>query len=477
MGSITPLLDTLLHQVLGRQLSLDAHARQSTGTAAVSAVIRDSAVDDAAHSSSDSAEGKSSNAEDSEFADSMSTAQSRQQSASASSPSVSSSVRAAPQASADPHAPSHGLSATTSAAASAQLALSDTARALSEQVHLAAQQALLDDISSDILSDAPLQKLPALTLLSSLDDADSASRQVFTPVNAQPSMLLPLEEPEHFQVSPASRLPLTNDSETADPAFVSSDSASLEVSRTGRQMSQWTAALSGQDWQTLLSSESVTPVPLRFLSSAMILDTLGQDAPAAEQRDTLSHYLSAALKTSGLFHDALLMKWAGGHLPIETVEQSARQRQQLLSVLPAAPEFGDAVVRQQLQLMAGQPIHFQSELWAGAMMLMSFRTEPYVSEGADSSSAERRFPAFPDQRRVWTLTLTFELPTLGTVTAGLQWDGEAIAVTLDAEHQSTRKIMAAAQEALELLLNDGHAKQRAVDISKPLSNRGGASAE
>ena len=100
-----------------------------------------------------------------------------------------------------------------------------------------------------------------------------------------------------------------------------------------------------------------------------------------------------------------------------------------------------------------------------------------MSEGADSSSAERRFPAFPDQRRVWTLTLTFELPTLGTVTAGLQWDGEAIAVTLDAEHQSTRKIMSSAQEALELLLNDGHAKQQAVDISKPLSNSGDASVE
>ena len=306
MGSITPLLDTLLHQVLGRQLSLDAHARQPVGTAAVSAVIRDSAVDDAAHSSSNSAAGKSGHAEDSEFADNMSTAQSRQQDTGA-----TSSTRAA--VSATPHVPSHGSSATTSAMASAQLALSDTARALSEQVRLSAQQTLLDDLSSYILSDTPLQKRPALTLLSSLDGADRAPRQVFTPVNAQPSMLLPLEEPESLKVPPASRLPLTNDN---DPAFVSSDSALLDVSRTGRQLSQWTAALSGQDWQALLSSENVTPVPLRFLSSAVMLDTFGQSAPAAEQRDILSYYLSTALKTSGLFHDALLTQWAGGHLPI-----------------------------------------------------------------------------------------------------------------------------------------------------------------
>lgn len=467
MGSITPLLDTLLHQVLGRQLSLDAHARQPIGPAAVSAVIRDGAVDNAAHSSSnDAAAGKSSDAEDSEFADSMSTAQSRQLNAGA----LSSSVSARATALAAPHASSQNSSAATSAASSSQLALSDTARALSEQSRLAAQQTLLDDISSDILSDATAQKRPALALPSSFDGANNASRRVFTPVNAQPSILLPLAEPESFKTPLALRSPLTAESAAA-PAFVSSDSALLEVSRTGRQMSQWTAALSGQEWQSLLSSENITPLPLRFLSSALLMDTLGQDAPAADQRDTLSHYLSAALKTSGLFHDALLMQWAGGHLPIEMVEQSARQRQQLLSVLPTAPEFGDAVVRQQLQLMAGQPIHFQSELWAGAMMLMSFRTEPYLSEGADSSSAERQFPVFSDQRRVWTLTLTFELPMLGTVTAGLQWDGEAIAVTLDAEHQSTRKIMSAAREALELLLNDGDAKQ-AVDINEPLSNGG-----
>ncbi|WP_414499480.1 flagellar hook-length control protein FliK [Zymobacter sp. IVIA_12111.31 C1] len=458
MGSITPLLDTLLHQVLGRQLSLDAHARQPIGPAAVSAVIRDSAVDDAAQSSDDAPASESGSSEEADFAENISTAQSRQQSAEASSTASSLRRSALPSDVATP--PSNPPSA-----ASAQLALSDTARVLSEQARLAAQQTLLSDISTDILAESS----PQAPLTHVASQATPQDKPVSSTPSAQPTMLLPLTEQDPqvaFQDRAAASAASRSDVPAWAPTLSSSDSAFIDVSRAAREMSQWTAVLSGQDWQSLLATTSPDPMPLNVLSSALIMDTMGQSVPLEAQRDTLSGYLASALKTSGLFHEALLAQWAGGHLPLEIVEQSARQRQQLLSVLPAAPEFGDAVIRQQLQMMAGQSIHFQSELWAGAMMLMSFRTEPYLSDGrGGEGGAERRFPAFPDQRRVWMLTLTFELPVLGTVTAGIQWDGEALSVTLGAEHKATREVLADAREELEQLLNDGHQDGRAVEIN------------
>ena len=458
MGSITPLLDTLLHQVLGRQLSLDAYARQPVGPSAVSAVIRDGAVDDATQSSDDSASNSGSSSEESDFADSISTAQSRQQEGEASSVTTASSVRRAA-------ALSESLASLSDvpSAASAQLVLSDAARVLSEQARLIAQQTLLSNISDDILAESTSAEGSA-----SLGASASVKGEQSTALHSQPTILLPLAE-QSLQEVPHDRavsLYQHDDLVSWAPALSSSGSASLDVSRAARELNQWTAVLSQQDWQALLSSEVATSMPLRFLSTALIMETLAQGVSLEAQRDAISGYLASALKTSGLFHEALLVQWANGNLPQEIIEQSARQRQQLLSVLPASPELGDAVIRQQLQLMAGQSIHFQSELWAGAMMLMSFRTEPYLSPTRRDGSAERHFPAFPEQRRVWTLTLTFELPNLGTVTAGIQWDGEHLSVTLGAEHDATRMMLAEYREQLEQLLNTGHDLGRAVEINE-----------
>lgn len=457
MGSITPLLDTLLHQVLGRQLSLDAHARQPLGPTAVPAVIRDSATEDAAHALSDSSVEESQGSEDADFAGSMATARSREQS-SESSVATSSVRRTASSADAMTPLPN------VSSAASAQLALSDTARVLNEQARLAGQQSLLLDILQDSSALPAKAVSPSFVVTSSELQGKPASSPLM-----QPTMLLPLAEQASSVAvhgNNASLPPIQVHSNVAtEPSVLSpSDSASLDVSQAARQMNQWTAVLLGQDWQSVLSAETMDIMPLSLLSTAVITDTLGQDIAATAQRDILSHSLATALKTSGLFHEALLAKWGAGQLPLETIEQSARQRQQLLSVLPAAPEFGDAVIRQQLQMMAGQSIHFQSELWAGAMMLMSFRTEPYLSAGHDDSRTERRFPAFPDQRRIWTLTLTFELPALGTVTAGIQWDGELLSVTLGADREVTRNVLSEDREALEQLLNDSHHSGRTVHI-------------
>lgn len=470
MGSITPLLDTLLHQVLGRQLSLDAHARQPIGPAAVSAVIRDGAVEDTDHSSHDSTSEESQSTEDADFADTMSTARSRDPLDEVGA--VTSSVRrtaALLEASAPmPNVPSM---------ASAQLALSDTARVLSEQARLARQQSLLLAISSDPVAEMPpVKMLPAASIATPLE---LQSKPSSLPLS-QPTMLLPLAEWGASTIAHDKATALSSAQEHSDvpawtSALASSDSASLDVSQAARQMNQWTAVLSSQDWQSVLSAATTEFMPLSLLSSALIADTLGRDVTPAAQRDTVSHYMAAALKTSGLFHEALLTQWTAGRLPLETVEQSARQRQQLLAVLPAAPEFGDAVIRQQLQMMAGQSIHFQSELWAGAMMLMSFRTEPYLSTENDEGGSERRFPTFVDQRRVWTLTLTFELPILGTVTAGIQWDGELLSVTLGAENEATRSMLSGARESLEQLLNDSDHTGRAVHVDNEQSLKMAAS--
>lgn len=461
MGSITPLLDTLLHQVLGRQLSLDAHARQPIGPAAVAAVIRNSAVDDTAQTPADASGQQDAASEDADFADNMSTAHSRQHS--------TDTVSAASSTRRSTVAIPTSLQEPSPSSPSAQLALSDTARILSERARLFAQQSLLSDLSAEILAE-PSSSEQGAHRPASMAEVQHAQQVPFSSSPSQPTMLLPMVElspPLAFK-DRAALLVSEEGKEipTWVPTLASSDSALLDVSRAAREMSQWTAVLSGQDWQALLSTASPVTMPLNFLSMSLIMETLGQSAPLESQRDTLSGYLTAALKTSGLFHEALLTQWGDGNLSLGVVEQSARQRQQLLAVLPAAPEFGDAVIRQQLQLMAGQPIHFQSELWAGAMMLMSFRTEPYLSPGqGGESSAERRFPAFPDQRRVWTLTLTFELPVLGTVSAGIQWDGEALSVTLEAESSTTREVMSGAREALEQLLNESQYAGRAVRIN------------
>lgn len=439
MGSITPLLDTLLHQVLGRQLSLDAHARQPIGPAAVSAVIRDGGVDDAVHSE-DAAADEQGASHDSDFADTFSSIRPRQQTDAASVASSSRRMEA-------PSSPS---------AASAQLALSDTARALSEKVRFETQQTLLDDISGEILSESlPSSVSPDISLLPNSAAAKHAS--------SQPSILLP---PSSSQ-APSEVSNAGHHNEVGKDPSSFSDSAALNVSFEARHMNQWTAVLSRQDWQSLLMQDEALPMPLTLLSTALILDNSGDsDSSSLESlRDNLSNQFIAALKTSGLFHEALLVEWAHDRLPLEIVEQSALQRQQLVSVLPSAPEFGDAVIRQQLQLMAGQPIHFQSELWAGAMMLMSFKTEPYLSAAHPDDSAERRFPAFPEQRRLWTLTLTFEMPLLGTVTATLQWDEERLSVTLDAEHEKTRQLLIRHREQLEQLLNDEDDANLAINVN------------
>lgn len=436
MGSITPLLDTLLHQVLGRQLSLDAHARQPIGPAAISAVIRDGGVDDVVHSEEEAANEQRASREG-DFADSLSRARPRQQ-----------------ENAASPHRtslPSSYSLLDRSSVASAQLALSDTARVLSEKARLEVQHALLDDISGDILSE------------SRPDSSSAASPLIFNRATAkhavsQPSILLPPNSPHALRQAGYEAM-------RELPSFV--DSSSLNVSLEARHMHQWMAVLSRQDWQSLLTLDKALPIPLTLLSTASIMgNAQDSDSSSLESlRDNLSNQFMAALKTSGLFHEALLVEWAHDRLPIELVEQSAQQRQQLISILPAAPEFGDAAIRLQLQLMAGQPIHFQSELWAGAMMLMSFKTEPYIPTSHPDNSAERRFPAFPEQRRLWTLTLTFEMPSLGTVTATLQWDEEKLSVMLGAEREQTQKLLAQHKGQLEQLLNDDGDMGLAVNVN------------
>ena len=444
MGSITPLLDTLLHQVLGRQLALDSHARQQQpqGPSAISAILRDGAADDATSPANKGAAEAASSLEGEAFAENVAAARAAQRS---------------PNAAREEHR-SGGEGERSSSPVSAQLALSDAARELSARERLALQQALLSELAS--LGDADDAALSPSGTPFDLPLRDGS----FSPTaKAQPSILLPLPDPYFRDMAEADVL----------RALALSDSfAHLELSAAARQMGRWIAVLSQSDWQALLKADADITLPLPVSVAAPGVDSAHTSSvPLEERRDALMAQLSTALKTSGIFHEALLVQWSRGDLPQALVEQSAQHRQQLVNLLPAAPDFGDSVIRQQLQLMAGQSVHFQSELWAGAMMMMSFRTQPFADTAAFNGGADRRFPAFFDQRRVWTLTLTFELSRLGRVMVDVQWDGDHLSVTLNAEHASTRELLQAHQAQLEALLNNNDTLPASIQLSSDAPDR------
>jgi hypothetical protein len=96
------------------------------------------------------------------------------------------------------------------------------------------------------------------------------------------------------------------------------------------------------------------------------------------------------------------------------------------------------ILRQQLEMLDGQPLQWQGELWPGLPLQLAVRSErqPPPKDGT------------PEPPPAWQTTLASTLPALGDVVARLRIDGDRLQLAIRASDSATAALMSSQAAAL-----------------------------
>lgn len=138
--------------------------------------------------------------------------------------------------------------------------------------------------------------------------------------------------------------------------------------------------------------------------------------------------LKGQIVQSGLFYESHLYKQLQRDLSkLETLKEEPQARHPLSKTSDVdVPEDLRPLVRQQLDLLAGQPIQWQGQIWPGATLRWEI-----VVPAPDEQSARAGAEGEEATESTCTTRLELELPHLGPVTARLRVSGSEVDVHLE----------------------------------------------
>lgn len=141
----------------------------------------------------------------------------------------------------------------------------------------------------------------------------------------------------------------------------------------------------------------------------------------------LMQILRGQITHSGLFYESHLLRQmqrsGGKFIPLTEEPQHHRP-------LPGVDDTDidpalHALVRQQLDLLAGQPVQWQGPLWPGAHMQWNISVPDPQEQPAQTPDSQP-----PDDQPPWISTLELDLPNLGRVSVRIDIRGPAVSLHL-----------------------------------------------
>lgn len=159
----------------------------------------------------------------------------------------------------------------------------------------------------------------------------------------------------------------------------------------------------------------------------------------------LAQALTQSLQQSGLFYESHLKGIITGQYRLADIRQEPQSRvvqdrpvAQASAAAsgqpvppPATPGVDPAthqIVRQQLEALADQSLHWRGEAWPGAPMDWFVRRQPTYKHTNESD---------PDHERSWQSEIKLELPRLGNVTLDVRLSGTRVNVLVQASPNTT----------------------------------------
>lgn len=168
--------------------------------------------------------------------------------------------------------------------------------------------------------------------------------------------------------------------------------------------------------------------------------------------------LAHQLQQSGLFYESHLQRLAHGQYPLARIQQEPQahipvRHNDSAPPQPASTQHATApgldpsthvLVRQQLEALADQAIHWRGEAWPGAPVNWSIVRHP--DHDSDAS-------AHPSVTPSWQSTIDIDLPDLGLVTAHVHLTGTQLSVTVLAEKSAIPILHRHSQELNEHIVS------------------------
>lgn len=154
---------------------------------------------------------------------------------------------------------------------------------------------------------------------------------------------------------------------------------------------------------------------------------------SASLSQTLAQALSQTLQQSGLFYESHLRGLLTGQYRIADIRQEPQAQ------IPTGAARSDpgpsagidpasqSIVRQQLETLADQSIHWRGEAWPGAVMEWQVQRQPQDHEASFAQA---------DHEPGWQSQITVELPQLGPITMDVRLAGARVYVRLQAREDT-----------------------------------------
>lgn len=173
-------------------------------------------------------------------------------------------------------------------------------------------------------------------------------------------------------------------------------------------------------------------------------------AAAEPHAPAIAQALRNGIALSGLFYESHQAEWVAGTRALAEL----RREPQAAAASGAGHEDTNvpALVRQQLDMLDGQPLQWRGELWPGLPLQLNLRREPGHEPEKDDASAAADAPA----ETRWQAQIISTLPALGRITARLRLAGEHLQLEIaSTEHGSASLITAKASDLRDALRSAG----------------------
>ncbi len=153
------------------------------------------------------------------------------------------------------------------------------------------------------------------------------------------------------------------------------------------------------------------------------------DAPA------IAGALRTGIVLSGLFYESHQAEWVAGERDIGDLrrEPQARPASDTDPDTPTLP----ALVRQQLDMLDGQPLHWKGELWPGMALQLSITRDQQPADEQHTPASARE--AADDG---WQTQIVSTLPSLGRISARLHIAGDRVGIELFSAERGTSTLIA-----------------------------------
>ncbi len=158
----------------------------------------------------------------------------------------------------------------------------------------------------------------------------------------------------------------------------------------------------------------------------------------------IAQALHEGIAHSGLFYESHQADWVTGRRALESLKQEPQAR---AASSPADEAAVPPIVRQQLEMLDGQPLQWRGELWPGQPLHIRIAKEPRRdSPSPDGAEADEA---------AWQTTLVSHLPSLGRICARLRIAGDRLWLELDSADADCASLIARHADELRAALQSG----------------------